>query len=232
MRVAKRLWTLVLLIALGCALAGCGGGGGGGSSQDVVFTPNYISSLDSLNHWSVLPIKVYFALPADWTNTYPADLPAQAAQSWNISGKQAFYSVVGSQAEADVTCSFVPSPLPKWGVNTVAVTEYSIDTSQHLMVPGTVSVICALHDVSGRALGAAQVQTSIAHELGHALGISGHSPNPSDLLYALEQPGITTPQVRDLNTAMTAYQAYFGTGAKTRGPEIPNPSAIVHRQIP
>lgn len=232
MRIATRYW--LLLVVLACALAGCGGGGGGGSASSpaVTFEPNYANSLESLNHWSFLPIKMYFALPADWTATYPADLHVLATLSWNQAGKQAFFLVVGSAAEANVTCSFVNSPPAEWEGNTIAITRYSIDTSQHLMVPGTVSVTCALHTRLGRPLSAEQMQTAIAHELGHVLGMSGHSPNTDDLLYPTQQAGISTPQTRDFNTAMTAYPAYFGgMASQLRTLAMPNPAFIERREI-
>lgn len=232
MRYPNRIWAFVLLVALASALAGCGGGGGGSAPrQDVVFEPNYVNSLDGLNHWAFLPIKVFFAVPTDWS--YSASLPGEAATSWNQSGRQDFFMVAASSGGSDVVCSFVDAPPPTWGGNTIAITQYSVDTSQHLMVPGTVSVTCALHDKDGRPMSPEQMRTSISHELGHVLGISGHSPNTDDLLYPLQQPGISSPQTRDFNTAMTAYPNFF-TGARTQFHrlEVPNPAFVVERQIP
>jgi predicted Zn-dependent protease len=42
-----------------------------------------------------------------------------------------------------------------------------------------------------------------AHELGHAIGIFAHSPNPADLMYG--DPTVTTPSRRDRSTAELAY---------------------------
>ena len=42
-----------------------------------------------------------------------------------------------------------------------------------------------------------------AHELGHALGIFQHSPDPDDLMYA--DPIVSVPSARDRNTAERAY---------------------------
>jgi len=42
-----------------------------------------------------------------------------------------------------------------------------------------------------------------AHELGHALGIFQHSPDPGDLMYS--DPVVTAPSARDRNTINRAY---------------------------
>ena len=42
-----------------------------------------------------------------------------------------------------------------------------------------------------------------AHELGHALGIFQHSPDPDDLMYS--DPIVTAPSARDRNTVERAY---------------------------
>jgi hypothetical protein len=42
-----------------------------------------------------------------------------------------------------------------------------------------------------------------AHELGHAIGIFAHSPNPTDLMYG--DPTVTSPSSRDRSSAELAY---------------------------
>lgn len=54
------------------------------------------------------------------------------------------------------------------------------------------------------APGVAQCMTlTTAHELGHAIGIFTHSPNPADLMYG--DPVVTAPSSRDRSTAELAY---------------------------
>jgi len=44
---------------------------------------------------------------------------------------------------------------------------------------------------------------TVAHELGHAMGLLQHSPDPDDLMYA--QPDVEAPSLRDRNTVENLY---------------------------
>ena len=50
---------------------------------------------------------------------------------------------------------------------------------------------------------AACMRRVATHELGHTLGILGHSPATTDLMYGT--PGTDTPTIRDRNTAQVLY---------------------------
>lgn len=224
--------ALLALLSAAVLIAGCGGGSGGGSAA-VVFTPNYISSLNGLYHWASLPVKIYFDTPADWGSYYSSGLPSDAASSWNIPNAPAFFSVVSKAADATVVCSFVYDPLPEWGSTAQAITYYAYYTDTKLLVPGKVSITCAIRDRRGRVLSSELMQAVIAHELGHAMGIAGHSPNTDDLMYSQLQPGLFTPQERDINTAKSAYYSYFSAqpGISSQ-PVSPGPAdSIVYRTI-
>lgn len=157
---------LAAFLALQIVLAGCGGGGGGGQpAPPVVYTPNYIASLNNLLHWQTLPVKVGFQLPSNWTDFYSSSLPANAALSWNEPGEQAFFEVV-STGNADFLVSWVDNPLPEWGPSAIGQTDYTYNQNLSMMVPGTVSVVISAHDHYGHLQTAQEMQECIAHELG------------------------------------------------------------------
>lgn len=200
------LAALVLLVSL----AGCGGGSRITSPPLVnptLFTPNYVTSLGTLCHWNHLPLRVGFVLPSNWQQLYPAnqDLHIQAANEWNQSGLWAMVTAITS-GEIDVSVSFVEQS--DLGNDAQGMTQYSYDMTGRMI---SASIRIALKTPTGALISANDAQVFIAHEIGHALGIGGHSPYPGDLLYSTHTYDTTrATTTRDLNTAMSAYPGYFG----------------------
>lgn len=204
-------------------IAGCGGGSGGSPSaltpvDPQLFVPNYVSSLAGLRHWNHLPVTVAFNYPAGWGTLY-SGIDVLAANEWNQPGKQALISVVGASDHHDVTVSFVEkSALAGYGPDIQGYTEYTYSLTG-LMLSASVKV--ALDNGSGGSISANVAREIIAHELGHAIGIDGHSPNRQDLMFPL---CANPPQVAgtlDLNTIMTAYPSFFtrsGLAVQTEEP--------------
>jgi predicted Zn-dependent protease len=80
-------------------------------------------------------------------------------------------------------------------------TDLDVDVEhRQLRLPIRVFVASSLPDDPG--IDRCLALTSI-HELGHALGIFAHSPNPEDIMFA--DPDVALPSARDQRTAETAY---------------------------
>jgi hypothetical protein len=202
-------WLCLVAIAL-TSLAGCGGSkvASPPSIDATLFVPNYVEYLNgNLFHWDHLPVRIAFELPTNWHVLFPLNpnLHIDAANEWNQPGKQPLTVVVPSKSEFDVYVKFVPQA--ELGGNYQGLTEYTRDSTGRLL---RATIKITLYTSEGKLLSPADVQATIAHEIGHAIGIGGHSPYPEDLMYStlfLGKPQIATQ--RDLNTAMTAYPAYF-----------------------
>lgn len=214
--------ALLLLVSL----AGCGGVGGGSASVPSVdarlFVPNYIPSLPGLYHWNHLPINVSFVLPGNWQQLYPTNpnLHIDAANEWNQRGRQVMVTVIPS-VQPDVVVTFVAQST--LGENALGLTYYTYDTTGRMI---SAAVKVARDDWQGNTIQADDAQSIIAHELGHALGIGGHSPNVNDLMYPSHTMGILRGATElDRNTVMSAYSAYFGRA-------IPFDRGIESRAIP
>lgn len=188
------------LVVLAWLLAGCGGGGPQVGEQRVcsadAFLPNYVPQLNHLLYWDRFPVSVYFVRDERYSDDYRT-LALQGFDLWvQATGGVVRYVEVDSPKGAQITVSF--DPKTKDGLTT-----YRYYPSSGRMVSAQISV--GTRDGNPLA-----IRGVAAHEFGHAIGIGGHSPDASDLMYPQITP--STPiavSQRDLNTVKTAYCSYF-----------------------
>lgn len=64
---------------------------------------------------------------------------------------------------------------------------------------------------------ASEVKHTILHEIGHALGLIGHSDEANDIMYVPHQFGVYTLSPRDMETIRWLYQLPVGFSHKTVG---------------
>ncbi|MDX1931868.1 MAG: hypothetical protein SFU56_04615 [Capsulimonadales bacterium] len=148
-----------------------------------------------LRRWDKPRVTLHVADPG--TGIEPGDAKrrtAQAASLWNEATGDTVYLVVTEEAGADITVRFVPaSSLPPQAVGRTTTLFRSVSGT---LVRGEVRV--------REDLSEAQSIQAIAHELGHALGIQGHSDEPRDLMYFRSHlPAVVTRA--DANTLRIAY---------------------------
>lgn len=58
---------------------------------------------------------------------------------------------------------------------------------------------------NGKMLNSQQLKAIALHEIGHALGMHGHSPYKGDIMYAAIQPGVYRLSARDIETIRQMY---------------------------
>jgi len=203
-------------------LLGCGGGGGSSTNSQVInqscgadsYLPNYVGDVATnsgqLLRWSAFPVSVAYYTPETWSPEMKVATDAALA-SWNsTSGGKINFVVTTDTTTADITI--------KWeltetlGGSTVGLTTLSFS-----------STTIKDADIRVAAYGAPFVQRSLSdlteivtHEMGHALGIGGHSSTKTDLMYPYINPASPdSPNGRDWNTLRTAYCDDFR--ARSRG---------------
>ena len=128
-------------------------------------------------HWAQFPVRIYFiAHGLGQTEEVPTALAG--FDEWRAAshGKISFVQV-SDPSKADITVQFVPGRY--LSADTQAVGETTIYSS------GGVLKKAALRLAEGVML-PEELQATAAHEFGHALGISGHSSNPDDVMYPVE----------------------------------------------
>ena len=186
--------------------------------QDRTNSGNYFESVEPtpLGYlvWSKFPIKVYIEQPINASNT-AADRRfeqwvtsvKQAIAEWNIylpleqtADREADIVILRSQPEREVKLD------PDTGLYDIpravaAETNYKF----YLTDSPTVIALRMTVQVSPNFIGTSLLAT-VRHELGHALGIWGHSSQQSDALYFSQVSDPPPISPRDINTLKKIYQ--------------------------
>lgn len=170
--------------------------------------------------WSQFPVKIYIERPKD-----PDELSAsvqrfqkwveavlQAAQEWSL---YLPLEVVAQREEADISVLYERPPLQasfdretgKFNIPRAraAQTRYEFYLRQGVSAPEKIlsqrfTIQLSPHQTADYTLATAR------HELGHALGIWGHSPEQTDTMYFSQVRNPAQISARDINTLKRIYQ--------------------------
>lgn len=136
------------------------------------------------------------------------NIVAGAMNKWSRATSGAFnWTLTGSPASADYTIGWHASQR-----QVSSGTEAGLTTTNTMVDPysGAETIDSAhtrvLTRYNGRALSDAEVAETTLHEIGHALGLEGHSSNPRDIMYYAATRGQGGLTARDMNTISRLYR--------------------------
>jgi len=163
---------------------------------------NYIANaLDGgkITRWSTdkMPIKLYIERPVGlegYKDSYYAEVK-RAMEAWVYGAglKLISYEIVNTQEEGDIRVYFVKEILKKTGKAYVA----------GLATPFIRKNILYYFEI--KLIPQENLYTTVLHEFGHALGISGHSSDQGDIMYASVNE-VKELSSRDKNTLAMLYK--------------------------
>ncbi len=183
--------------------------------------------------WSQFPVKVYLEKPTDSENLSASD---RRWQEWVITVKQAisewnsYLPLIEIEEREIADIIIVRSPVDreiKLNLNTglydipraiAAQTTYDF----YLQPNGSILAHSMTIKINPASVGRSLLAT-VRHELGHALGIWGHSTKETDALYYSQVRDPLPISPRDVNTLKKVYQQPtrlgWGKGKGERGKE-------------
>jgi len=179
--------------------------------------PDYLSEADKdgLYCWPAdkLPVKVFFQ-PSDsvpfYRHSFPTTLKS-CFDEWTAAsnGKLAWLEVSDSQsADIVVRWSSQAKERPEGTEGGVTKTYGQLNTATNRGIIHKVEMML-LTRLPERELTDVEVRKAYLHEVGHALGIAGHSLNRSDIMYfAVTNSGGTHLGVRDVASINRLYSEY------------------------
>ena len=210
--------ALLLFFPLSLVLTSCGGPGTPSASICGVdaYTPNYVADVN-LKRWSSLPIKVYFQTSTNVGSVNVENEARNGFDYWEDQLGQNLWTEVTSADSANLVVR-VQSSSPQ---STLAETTIYFFQGQSIITRAEMVIY------TWPSLPTSGYAGTATHELGHALGINGHSSSSADIMYFT---GNATDflTLRDLNTLRTAYCG-FSTSPKTL--PVPEGTPLISQRI-
>jgi predicted Zn-dependent protease len=176
-------------------------------------SPDYISYADSSSNgvrltWpdQLIPIPVYITLTSPVQSAF-VDNVYESFKVWEQATNRAVrFKEVYSPIQARIFLTLQDGPLIHSNDRIGQATFTTLDDPDQILENLKVSITVNTGEkntyvpIPERKR---QINRYIIHELGHALGIWGHSPDPNDIMYA--HPIVSQLSQRDVNTVRKLY---------------------------
>jgi hypothetical protein len=204
--IRRLVFLAPIILLLGCG--GSGGSGTNGACSVTSYVPNFATASGlTLRKWNHLPIKVFFATTTSIGSTTIEQHLRDGFNKWESALTRDLWTEVGTAGAADMVVT-VQASAPQ---STLATTTVFFNTGTSIINSATMTVY------TWGAIPEADYNPTGAHEMGHALGIGGHSGNNLDIMYFTGNlSGLLTTS--DVNTLRTCYCDFAGYSLEARPP--------------
>jgi tetratricopeptide (TPR) repeat protein len=178
-------------------------------------SPDYLSGLVDINKWRKqdLPLKVYIRkniqLPAFYESF--VGIAQDAMNQWcQATGNIVSYKLVQSPEAASLVWDYTDRPelcssVPEPGLE--GCNEMRLRMEDRTAAAGTITILVKKGPSAPSFRDRQLILTTCLHEMGHALGIHGHSPNTHDVMFLAATPEpIPKLSQRDKNTIKLMYR--------------------------
>lgn len=159
---------------------------GGNTKSDNYFLETTASTAARWEKENI-PVKVYIEpAPKDakWKAEYDEFLK-KAFQTWcTASNNSVSVEYTSDPDEAKIKCHWTASPSDLVGSSEQGVAR--IKHADHKLAGVDVTILTTYPSRPTIAVPSETIQATCLHEIGHALGLTGHSPNPKDIMYFTE----------------------------------------------
>lgn len=161
---------------------------------------NALSSKSQIMKWQFMPVRVYIE------ESPFKDIVKSAFQTWENGSKGILsFSYTTNKEKAQIEVTFKDklenASTKKSYISGLTKPYYKGNN----LIKAEITLL-STNPNSQQQLSKENVYATALHEIGHAVGIKGHSQNPSDIMYASGAGFKKTLSLRDYNTVKKVYQ--------------------------